>query len=113
MDRVAFLPRSDYEALLALSEDLLSCGRKTQAILDIVRLSARQLTQADGTTIILREGDAVHYVEEDAIGPYGRASVSLRRRAYQVGRSNTLVPRSSRTSTPTLASRSKRTVLPS
>lgn len=69
MERAPFLEASDYEALLALSEDLLNCDRKDPEIFDVVRRGARRLTGADGTTIVLREGDAVHYVEEDAIGP--------------------------------------------
>ncbi|MGE0741465.1 MAG: ATP-binding protein [Hyphomonadaceae bacterium] len=35
----------------------------------IVRTAARQLTGADGVSVVLRKGDRVHYVDEDAVGP--------------------------------------------
>lgn len=35
----------------------------------IVRTAARQLTGADGISVVLRRGDRVHYVDEDAVGP--------------------------------------------
>ena len=35
----------------------------------IVRQAARELTGADGITVVLREGDEVFYADEDAIGP--------------------------------------------
>lgn len=35
----------------------------------IVRRAARELTGADGATVVLREGDQCHYVDQDAIGP--------------------------------------------
>jgi len=47
----------------------LSLARSVDAIVDIVRRAARQLTQADGATFILRDGDLCHYVDEDVISP--------------------------------------------
>lgn len=35
----------------------------------IVRTAARQITGADGATVVLRDGDQSHYVDEDAIAP--------------------------------------------
>jgi signal transduction histidine kinase len=37
-----------------------------------VRQAARRLSQADGATFVLRDGDQCHYVDEDAIGPLWR-----------------------------------------
>ena len=47
----------------------LSLARSLQAIMDIVRHSARNLVGADGAAFILREGENAHYAEEDAVGP--------------------------------------------
>ena len=41
----------------------------TDAILAIVRTSARRLIGSDGVALILADNDKCHYVEEDAIGP--------------------------------------------
>lgn len=38
-------------------------------LMAIVRSAARELTGADGATLVLRDGDQCHYVDEDAIGP--------------------------------------------
>ena len=42
--------------------------RSRQELVDIMRPAVRRLTGADGATLVLREGDSCHYVEEDAIG---------------------------------------------
>ncbi len=47
----------------------LSLAREIPKIAEIVRVSARSLTGADGATFILREGEQVHYFDEDAIAP--------------------------------------------
>ncbi len=47
----------------------LSFARTVSEVADVVRRAVRDLTQADGATFVLREGDACHYVDEDAIGP--------------------------------------------
>lgn len=47
----------------------LSHARTVEAIRDIVRHAARQMTGADGATFVLRDGDHCHYVDEDAISP--------------------------------------------
>lgn len=54
--------------LIQLVQRLSFC-RSVESILIELRESARQLTGADGLTIILRDGDLCHYVEEDAIAP--------------------------------------------
>lgn len=38
-------------------------------LMAIVRHAARELTGADGATLVLRDGDKCHYADEDAIGP--------------------------------------------
>ena len=47
----------------------LSQARSVERIREIVRHAARDLTGADGATVILRDGDKCHYVDEDAIAP--------------------------------------------
>ena len=47
----------------------LSLARDLQAVMDIVRRAARQLTGADGASFVLRDGDKCFYAEEDAISP--------------------------------------------
>ncbi len=43
-------------------------------VADVVRRAARALTGADGVTFVLREGDKVHYLDEDAIAPLWKGS---------------------------------------
>jgi hypothetical protein len=47
----------------------LSLARGLDAIVDIVRKAARQLTGCDGATFVLRDGPHCYYVDEDAISP--------------------------------------------
>ncbi len=47
----------------------LSLARGIDAIVDIVRKAARQLTGCDGATFVLRDGPYCYYVDEDAISP--------------------------------------------
>lgn len=47
----------------------LSLARDVAAVAATVRSAARALTGADGATFVLREGDACHYVDQDAISP--------------------------------------------
>ncbi len=47
----------------------LSQARDIATVQDIVRHAARRLTDADGATFVLCDGDRCHYVDEDAIGP--------------------------------------------
>ncbi len=54
---------------LARAIQKLAAARDLNAVIDVVRSSARALVGADGVTFVLRDGDQCHYVEEDAIGP--------------------------------------------
>lgn len=54
--------------LIQLVQRLSFC-HDLDKVMAVLRESARQLTGADGLTVVLREGDLCHYVEEDAIGP--------------------------------------------
>jgi len=56
------------EHLVQVAQDL-SQARTMDAILEIVRLAARDLTGADGATFVLRDGDQCFYAEENAISP--------------------------------------------
>src|SRR5262245_4455475 len=47
----------------------LSQARDVATVQDIVRRAARRLTDADGATFVLCDGDKCHYVDEDAISP--------------------------------------------
>ncbi len=40
-----------------------------KAVAALVRTAARRLTGADGVSVVLRVGDRVHYIDEDAVGP--------------------------------------------
>ena len=63
-----------------ISEQILEVVRQLsyactlQEVTEVVRRAVRQLTGADGATFILREGNLVHYVDEDAIGPLWKGS---------------------------------------
>ncbi|MEH2254517.1 hybrid sensor histidine kinase/response regulator [Nostoc sp.] len=59
---------SSYDRLLSVVKDL-ACVRTIEEIIEIVRLAARDLTNADGVTFVLRDGECCHYVDENAIGP--------------------------------------------
>jgi signal transduction histidine kinase len=60
---------------MALQADLLrvvqqlSFCRDMAGVMAVLRQSARELSGADGVTIVLRDGELCHYVEENAIGP--------------------------------------------
>lgn len=80
-DTRSFQPVSDYRTVtpsrwyaeamehLVNVVQALSLARDLQGIMDIVRRAARELTGAEGSTFVLREGDECFYAEEDAIGP--------------------------------------------
>ena len=48
---------------------MLNSAESIDEAVQTIRISARAIAGADGITIVLREGDRVHYVAEDAIGP--------------------------------------------
>jgi hypothetical protein len=60
--------RADKSGLAAIEIRLDSC-RTTGAVIEVLRSSIRALVDADGVTIVAREGDEVVYVTEDAISP--------------------------------------------
>ncbi|MCC6552360.1 MAG: GAF domain-containing protein [Polyangiaceae bacterium] len=66
------MPTRDQEPVLThlagVVQDL-ALARDLQAIMEIVRRAARELTGADGATFVLRDGDLCYYAEENAIGP--------------------------------------------
>jgi diguanylate cyclase (GGDEF)-like protein len=47
----------------------LSLARNMKNIQEIVVSAARKLTNADGATFVLRDGDCCHYMDEDAVAP--------------------------------------------
>lgn len=59
---------SDAARLLAAAAELAS-AHELPRIMEVVRRAARDLTRADGITFVLREGDLVHYADEDAVAP--------------------------------------------
>lgn len=61
------------ERLLQAVLDLAS-ARTLEEITEIVRHAARELSQADGATFVLRESGNCYYVDEDAIGPLWRGN---------------------------------------
>ncbi len=69
-DRVT---RSDRSAtrlrLLAGTIEKIAAVRDLPSLMAIVRHSVRELTGADGATLVLRDNGHCHYVDEDAIGP--------------------------------------------
>lgn len=55
-------------AIVDLNERLFF-ARDLPAVIAVLRNVVRRMTGADGITIVLRDGDLCHYVEEDAISP--------------------------------------------
>jgi two-component system CheB/CheR fusion protein len=47
----------------------LSFAREMPRVAEIVRRAARRLTDADGVTFILKDGDLCHYYDEEAVAP--------------------------------------------
>ena len=55
--------------LLEVAEERLETAPDRDAVIEVVRSTARAVCSADGVCFVLRDGDLCHYVEEDAIGP--------------------------------------------
>ncbi len=55
--------------LLAVAEERLKAALSKEAIIEVVRATARGVLSADGVTFVLKQGELCHYVEEDAISP--------------------------------------------
>ena len=47
----------------------LTTAQSIEEAVQIIRFSARLIAGADGITIVRREGNMVHYIAEDAVGP--------------------------------------------
>jgi signal transduction histidine kinase len=62
-------PSSAQLARLVRAVQDLSRARSLPDVQRVVGKAARDLASADGATFVLRDGDQVHYAEEDAIGP--------------------------------------------
>ncbi len=56
-------------ATLLTAASQLAGAHEVSRIMEVVRRAARDLTRADGVTFVLREGDVVHYADEEAIAP--------------------------------------------
>ncbi|CAN5832274.1 hypothetical protein BH18ACI5_BH18ACI5_18720 [soil metagenome] len=54
---------------LAAAIDMLAKARRLTPVMKVVRRVARKLTDADGITFVLRDGDSCYYAEESAITP--------------------------------------------
>ena len=65
---MAFSALGCNERLVAAIQEL-SLARTLEAIADVVKHAARDLSHADGATFVLREDDLCYYFDEDAIGP--------------------------------------------
>lgn len=59
---------SAMERLVNVVQDL-SHARSLESIMAITRKAARELTDADGATFVLRDGDNCYYADENAISP--------------------------------------------
>jgi diguanylate cyclase (GGDEF)-like protein len=59
---------SQVESLIDVVQQL-SLARSLEAIMAIVKKAARYLTNSDGATFILQEGENCYYADEDAIAP--------------------------------------------
>jgi len=65
---VSWLPRARFARLSQAVKDL-SAARTHDAIVDITRRAAREITGALGVAIVLRDGDRCHYIAEDSEVP--------------------------------------------
>lgn len=59
----------DMTGILIDSVQKLSLARNIHDVMDIVKVNARKLTQADGVTFILSNEGACYYVDEDSVAP--------------------------------------------
>ena len=57
-----------HRTVAAIIHDLLGC-RTDADVMDVVRHAVRRLVDADGATVIMRDGDFCYYADEDAIAP--------------------------------------------
>jgi len=62
------IEQSPLDTLMGAVEKLSGATDELQ-VAAILRSAARKLTGADGVSVVLKKGDRVHYVDEDAVGP--------------------------------------------
>lgn len=62
-------PHVEDTAVLLSVAQALATAHDLSRVTQVVRTSARALTGADGVTFVVREGEFVRYVDEDAISP--------------------------------------------
>jgi PAS domain S-box-containing protein len=55
--------------LLTDAIDQAQSARTVDELMEIVRGAARRLSGADGVSIVLRDGDQCHYIDEEAVSP--------------------------------------------
>jgi GAF domain-containing protein len=66
---------NDGHFMAGIQGELSLCAVELEAadswrdVQDAVRFGARRLTQADGATFVLRDGEHCYYVDEDAVSP--------------------------------------------
>jgi hypothetical protein len=65
---IAIAPATGDQQMISVVRELSFC-RTANDVMGVVRIVARNVTGADGTTFILREGEQVYYAEENAIAP--------------------------------------------
>jgi two-component sensor histidine kinase len=63
------LDEGDQLSTLVETIEKLSAARTAEDVAAVVLLVARRVCGADGVTVVLRDGDQCHYLDEDAIGP--------------------------------------------
>ncbi len=59
----------DVEVSLVSAIRELASAKDLQTVMDVVRISAREMIGADGITFVLRDGDKCFYAEENAVSP--------------------------------------------
>jgi two-component system, cell cycle sensor histidine kinase and response regulator CckA len=65
----AAIPQSKHWISLLGYIEMLSAAGDFEHIIKCVREHARRISQADGASFVLRDGDQCYYIEEDAAGP--------------------------------------------
>jgi len=71
MDGVESGPVSHHAAWarLIVAGERLATARSMKAVVDILRATAREIAEAEGIAVVLRDGEFCHYAAEDAVGP--------------------------------------------
>ena len=62
----------EVSALLRKASESLGAARSITAVVEALRLTARDALNAEGIAVVLKDGDQCYYVAEDAIGPLWR-----------------------------------------